>query len=250
MSADGRALQTLAFGDLDAGVWGAALLVPGEPPFVCVAAAGAVVCPDARLAGRGSDEDWQLSGAGIELTVAGAGKAVGAERPGSELGGFDQLCRLSGRLALDGTTQEVSSLGCRAEREGEIDFSRYASLREISAWFEPGDGLALAALRPRRSKGQEADLVSAAVLDSEHSGAVEDPRLSTTYTAEGWPARASLELWLAGDDDQQLLRRVSGEAAGSQVASERGNLDVRAGLFRWYTRGHEGAGVYLLAARG
>lgn len=243
------ALRTVAFGDLESGLWGVVLANPGEAPFLCLGADGKVSRLDARLEGVDSTQEWRLSGAGVELAVTPAGEAVPAGAPESELDGFDQLCRVTGRFQLHDAEHETASLGCRGTRSG---MQTYESLRAVSAWFAPGEGLAVAAFRPRRSKGQEADLISAAVLDSERSGAVEDPRLSTTYTEAGWPARASLELWLATREDEEgpPLRRATGQAAGARLQADWGEREVRAELFRWASRGQDGAGVYVLAAGG
>lgn len=248
---DSGGLQTIAFGDLASGVWGSVLATPGQPPFVClgsgVDADAAVGRLDARLEAGGSAQEWRVTGTDVDLVVAAAGEAVSTGGPESGLEGFDQLCRVTGRFQLNGSSHELSSLGCRGERGGT---PQYESLRAVAAWFAPGDGLALASFRLRRAKGQDADLVSAAVFDPEHAAAVEDPRLSTTYTDAGWPARASLELWLpSGEDEEaQPLRRAAGRAAGARLQGIWGERDVRAELFRWGSRGQDGAGVYVLAA--
>lgn len=249
MTSPAGLLRTFAFGDLATGVWGAALMIPGEPPFLCLGREGVAATAAATLEGAESEEQWRVAGEGIELALEPLGETVDAGGADSEIAGFDQLCQVSGSFTLDGAEQPVSALGCRGAREGSPDLMAFVSLREVLAWFGPSDGLALAAFRPRKSKGQETDVISAAVLDSESAAAVDDPRLSTTYTASGRPARASLELWLPGEDDQQLLRRAAGEATGGGVESVEGELEVRAELFHWYSHGHDGAGVYLLASR-
>jgi hypothetical protein len=250
MTASGR-LQMIAFGDLASGVWGTVLYSPGQAPFVGlgagVGADAAVSQPDARLEGADPAREWRLSGTGLELVVAPAGEAVPAGAPESGLDGFDQLCRVTGHFDFRGSTNELSSLGCRSVHGG-VD--EYESLRAVAAWFASGDGLALAAFRPRRTKGQDGDLVAAAVLDPEHPAAAEDPRLSTTYTGAGWPARASLELWLpsAEDEEAQPLRRAAGQATGARLQAVWGEREVRAELFHWGSRGQDGTGVYVLAA--
>jgi hypothetical protein len=252
-------LRTLVFGSLETLTWGAAwMLSPAAPGFGCVGAAGAHVLLSAALHGESEDQEWRLDGDGAELTASPAGEAVRiAAAPG-----FDQLCRVRGRFVVDGTWYDVDCLGQRRARDEPLELDRLASLRDVSAWFEPADGLALTALRPRTARGHDADLITASVLDSEAPAAVADPRLSTTYTADGRPARAGLELWLAGDPDvaegedgddgeaREYPRRAAGEALGVGVSSRLGELDVRAELFRWHTKELEGAGVYLLARRG
>jgi hypothetical protein len=93
------------------------------------------------------------------------------------------------------------------------------------------------------------------VIAAEGSAAVEDPRLSTTYAADGWPWRAGLELWLAaageggGDSERQYPRRASGDAVGGRAQAEDGALTLRAQPFRWHSRARVGTGMYLLARR-
>ena len=106
------------------------------------------------------------------------------------------------------------------------------------------------AFRGRKAKSHEGDVVTATVLGPEPSAPVDDPRLSTTYEAGGWPVRAGLELWLGGDgDEEQFPRRAAGEAAGARAQAAAGGLDIRAEPFRWHSRGREGAGLYMLARR-
>jgi hypothetical protein len=123
-----------------------------------------------------------------------------------------------------------------------------ASLRLVAAWFEPGDGFALLALRPAKAKGQDQDVVVAAEFDQRRATSATDPRLSTTYTASGKPTRAGVELWIEAAEDSENLypRRAIGEAAQPPVGWEVGDLALEAQLFRWHSTGHEGAGIYLL----
>jgi hypothetical protein len=83
---------------------------------------------------------------------------------------------------------------------------------------------------------------------------VAEPRLSTAYTEEGQPLRATLELWL-GDDDSaepgqeavQYPRRAAGVASGPPATGEFADLALGVQPFRWRAEGREGAGIYLLA---
>lgn len=219
-------MRTVAFGDLDDGVWGAV--------WEGFTTAGGATYP-AAIAGEDPDSEWTISGPGIELVVSPEGEVATAAEG---LGGFDQLCRVRGRY--DG--QEVECLGRRALRD-PINLEKVDSVRDVSAWFDGEAAVALTAVRPRRSKGHEGDLVTAAVFEEGHWVAVEDPRLSTTYDGEGAPTRTTLELWLASEDEQ-YPRRAAGEATGISAPAD--DSGVRAWLFRWHTRDLEGTGVYLL----
>jgi len=250
-------LRTVAFGDLGSGTWGAALaaaaetlVIVADSPEVAREDAPAHAHTTARLDGSGPDEDWRITGEGLELSITAVGEPAHATGGEPERTGFDQLCRVSGRFeTADGSAHAVASLGIRGAREGSLEARRFEALRSVAAWFEPSDGLALAAFRGAGAAGQDRDLISAAVLDTESSAPVEDPRLSTTYSAEGWATRAGLELWLDGDEDQQLMRRASGEAVGARGEAAAGTLELRAELFRWNSHGRDGAGVYLIASR-
>ena len=144
----------------------------------------------------------------------------------------------------------VDCLGQRTSRFGGFDLGKLESVRAVSTWFEPDEGFALMAFRGRRAKHHDSDVITAAVLGPETSAPVEDPRLSTTYDAGGWPVRAGLELWLtAENEEEQYPRRAAGEATGARMQTAAGELDLRAEPFRWHSRGREGAGMYLLARR-
>jgi hypothetical protein len=151
-----------------------------------------------------------------------------------------------GRLTLNGVEREVDCLGRRSERTAELD--EVDSLRDVSAWFEPDEAMAVVALRPPRARGHDADAITAAVLGPESTGAVADPRFSTTYDRAGAPIRSSFELWL-GQAEDEYPRRAAGEAIGPRASHRYGGIDVQASLFRWHSRAREGAGVYILARR-
>jgi hypothetical protein len=235
-------MRTLAFGDLTSGVWGAALVAGDDAaPFVCVGAHTAVAVPGARLTGAGTEDEWRIAGEGVQLTLSPMAEAVAID---GETAGFEQLCRAQGRFAVDGSDHEVKCLARRGERDG--DLGGIDSVRDVSALFEPADGFALVAFRPRPARDHGHDAVSAVVLDAQATAVVADPRFSTTYGGDGRPIRSSLELWL-GEAENEYPRRAAGAAVGPHTSGVRGGLDVQAALFRWSSRGREGAGTYVLA---
>jgi len=266
-------LRALAFGDLDGGAWGVAWVPEpsgSAPVVVGVGATAAVV--SATLVGGERDEEWRLDGDAVELVVSPLGAPVRSGTSDGGIEGFDQLCTVSGRFTRDGDQELVDHLGWRSARSGTLDLRRVGSFRQVSAWFKPGEGLALLALRSRKSRGQEADVLAAVVLETERPGPVADPRLSTTYTAAGLPIRAGLELWVengspvagevepdddAGEADEHVdslaepapheyPRRAAGEALGVHADWSVAEFALHAELFRWHNHGREGAGVYLL----
>jgi hypothetical protein len=241
-------LRTCAFGDAATGVWGAVWTL--DAPAGALVALGdrsVGTAVSAALDGAGPAAGWALHGETLELVLSAASEAAEAS---NGVSGFDQLCRVSGRIELAGVERELSCLGYRAARDlgGPID--QCDSLRAVAAWFEPDEAIGLLAVRPRRAKGHESDALSAAVIEPDSASVVDDPRLSTTYADDGRPLRVALELWLADEQGEHRLRRAAGEAAGPHATGELGEMRARVDVFDWHSRGRDGLGVYLLAQRG
>lgn len=244
-------LRTLAFGDLDGPIWGAAWICGEDLPAPATLGGGdRTFVAGVALSETADGGDWRLEGDHAALVAAPAGEAVGVGPSEDQIDAEVQLCRVTGRFTLDGTEHAVDCLGLRTTRSGAVDVDRLESIRAVSTWFEPDEGFALIAVRGRKAKAHDADVITAAVLGPEHSAAVAEPRLSTTYSVQGWPIRAGLELWVEGEDEgKQYPRRASGEATGARGQAASGPLDVRAERFRWHSRGRDGVGVYFLAHR-
>jgi hypothetical protein len=242
-----RRLRTVTFGALEGGPWGAAWSTAGSPFLLLAASTNAEPrwTPLAAIRGSQSDEDWQLSGEGVDLEVSAVGEPAEIADDDRTVG-FDQLCHVGGRALLGNDELAIDSPGLRGAR-ADVDPAAYGSIRHVSIWFDSGEGIALLALRPRKAKDHSRDIVSAALLEASAATVVAEPRLSTTYTAAGIPARAGLELWLDDEEHEHYPRRAAGEsvAGGARLADD--GVEVRGQLFRWHRRGTEGAGVYLLA---
>jgi hypothetical protein len=246
------ALRTLAFGGLDGTVWGAGWF-PGQAG-AAVAALGVgphqAILHGLRPALAADGVEWQLESDVAALVVAPVSEAVPARSSDDRIEGRDQLCRVAGRVQLEGSEQTIDCLGLRTWWSAGIDLDRFESIRAVATWFEPDEALALTAFRARKAKAHDGDVTAGAVIGPKGSPVVEDPRLSTTYEGEGWPIRAGLELWMAPAEDskEQFPRRASGQAIGPRVqAAADGGLEVRAEPFRWHSRGRDGAGMYILA---
>jgi hypothetical protein len=242
---DAVEIRTLAFGAPETELWAAVWI--GPETFIAfgtfVPGAQATTIRATVSGASAASEEWRVMGDGVDVTVSPASAAVTFV----EIEGYDQLCWARGRLMLDGTERSVDALGRRAVRSG-VEFGRLDSLRDLCAWFPPDDGVALTALRPRRAKGHAGDVIVASVFDSTGAAAVADPRFSTTYAADGSPARAGLELWLNSEDgEEQFPRRAAGEALGPRASTTVDGLSITACPFRWHSRGTDGAGVYVLA---
>jgi hypothetical protein len=247
-------LRTLAFGEVELGLWGSAWdLGDGAPGFTVLGGHGtAAVIDQPALIELGDEErgTWWLSGRDVELESLPEGE------PASVTDGFDQLTRVRGRLRTAGQDHEVDLLGSRAARDG-VDLSRFESIRDVSAWFGPDLGLSVVSARPRGATGHGDDLITASLFEHGQSATIDDPRLSTTYRADGVPARAGVELWLEpGESDranggeeqpEPRPRRAAGEAVGPIASRSDEHLDVHAALFRWHAQGRDGEGVYVLA---
>lgn len=237
-------LRTFAFADLEGGPWGAGWF-PGDAGrgLVLVGASGeAAQALEAELE-AGPENAWRISTEVGELVVAPSGET--AELPGSEAApaGFEEQCTVSGELALGTGPASVAGTGCRARHHTSLD--KVDSVREFAAWFGPGDAMALVSVRPRKHKGHEQDTVAAAVFDAEGWPPITDPRLSTTYTAAGDPARVGLELW--SDEPEGFPRRLAGESMNRSGDGAAHGWTVSAHLMLCHSRGKDGPGVYLLA---
>ena len=243
-------LRAFAFSDPDGELWGAAWIPPASAGTAIISAGGRGASMPLETEGDQPSEAWGLQIGGSSLLVDGLGEPVGdaADAPTD----FDQLCRVSGTLELDGQHREVSCLGWRGARAPGYLGTDVASMRQVAAWFGPDDGFALLALRPARAKGQEADTMSAAMFAPDASKAAAEARLSTSYADSGEPIRAGVELWLqAGDDpDQQYPRRAVGRATHPPVRWAVEGMVLEAHPFHWHAGGHEGPGIYLLGRRG
>jgi hypothetical protein len=254
------ALRTLAFGD--GSVWGASWSSSAVGTAVTAVGAGSqtTILPDLHLpdGDAGAADEWRLDGEHLALLVSPAAEIVDVQAAEDGIEGSDQLCRVTGRFGR----HDVDCLGLRSWWTDSLDLARFESIRSASVWFEPAEGFALTAFRPRKAKAHKDDVLAAAVIGADGSAPVEDPRLSTTYAADGWPTRAGLELWLAAAGDasseeeeeeeeehRPYPRRASGEAIGARAQAAVGELELRAQPFRWHSRGKPGAGMYLLAHR-
>jgi hypothetical protein len=209
---------------------------------------------------------WQVAfagdGAGFELQFSalseplafGVGDADGgpASGPGSGMEGYEQLCRVEGHATVGDERLEINCLGQRGHSWGASDWRALERVSTVAAWLEDDRAVALKAFRPEGKKGHDADVVRAFLVEEGSEGAgrivtdVAEPRLSTTYDAEGHQRRAGLELWL--DEESELPRRAAGEAlCGTSL--EVGALQLDCAFFAWTMEGRAGVGPYEVLRR-
>jgi hypothetical protein len=241
------ALRTVAFGALDGRVWGAAVKSGN---------AGVVFGSGDSAAGTSEpewtveDRAWRLAGDGFDLHVEPRGEAPADDRGSAgsepEVSGLQEFCRVHGTVSLGGAEQIVDCGGTRSVIDG-LDAEAIGSARVVSGWFGPDEAITVIALRSRGAFDHQADLIAATLFDPDGWVPVDDPRLSTTYTQAGDPARTSLELWVS-DGENEFPRRAAGEAAGPSAVVTAGELELRVAPLRCHSRGLEGAGVYVLAS--
>lgn len=241
-----ESLRALAFSDPDSDLWAAAWVPPNVPAALGTNPGITLSC---ALEGERADEPWRLGTGDAELVLEGLPGS--ADEPIDSPPDFDQLCRVSGTLVIEGQPREVSCLGWRSARSPAVLASDLDSLRQVAAWLGPEDGFALLALRSARAKGQDADTVSAAMFEASDAKTIVDPRLSTTYAESGDPCRAGVELWLqAGDDpEQHYPRRAVGQATQPPSRWTVDGFTIEALPFHWHVSGQEGPGIYLLGQR-
>ncbi|MDQ6776835.1 MAG: hypothetical protein M3071_11625 [Actinomycetota bacterium] len=226
----------MAFGEPDGELFGTATVWDGGS----CSSFGAPV----HVEGHGPDDEWRIFGDGIELTFVPVGEAAELELAEAGIASVYQLARVHGTVALDGGRREVDCAGQRTRRLGALDPKRFCALRAVSAWFGDTEGVAVLAARPRRAKGHDSELLDGVLLEGGVPVRVTEPRLSSTYTADGVPSRVGLELWLGEVDSEQHARRAAGEAIGRPAACE--DPGLRSELLRWRMQSRVGVGVYEL----
>jgi hypothetical protein len=270
---------TFAFGDPDAGVFGLArlglaagggsalaVLFSGRDPVAAVARGG-LELPDGAdweslsLGGVSATvveplRRWTVSLAGeqhgfeLSFEALGPPAALDAGSPVAEAGGmtgYEQVCSVRGTVHVGGRVTEVACLGQRGHLWGEPDWTRIEAARTIAAWPDGGLGVSLMAVRPADCRdGHAGEPIWAALLSPDGAIAVAEPRLSTTYDADGHQRRAGLELWLHEEDGYP--HRASGEVlCGSTL--ELGQLVLDCAFFRWRLEGRSGVGRYDILRR-
>lgn len=229
-------LRLVSFGDLEGRIWGGLLDAGAGPALVLGGEAGKHTAAHGTVALTVEDPIWQVSGEGIDLSVAPEPVPAGGDAT-------SELCTVTGSISAADTTITLDCPGTRTTDPGDPDLG---SLRSVAGWFGPELALTLHALRPEHARGHEADRIQATLFEAEGPRPVDEPRLSTTLRENGLPARTSLELWV-GEGDDLYPRRAAAEASGPAARVTAGGIELAGVPLRCHAVGLEGAGVYLVA---
>lgn len=275
------AAVTFAFGDPRSGIFATArlgLTATGASGLLMVFAGGEVAAVRAESAERPSEDGgweavraaglrttvdeplraWTLRGEaeGVELDLRfnarSAAAHLEADRPAAKAGGlegYEHLCAVEGVVAVGAKRQELRCLGQRGHSWGAPDWERLSLTRTLTAWIGEDCGLSLVAARPAKARAHADELVDAMLWEGGPDASatvVDEPRLSTTYDAEGRMRRAGLELYVT--PEAEVARRAHGEVlCGTTV--DLGRLRLDASFFGWEMDGREGVGRYDIVRR-
>lgn len=272
---------TLSFGDARAGLYGTArlglsggrvasglvvLFHRGE--VAAVAAEGGVAVEDAtaweRVAAAGLDvatvqplRAWRVAFAGedasldLEVEAAGAACALAEHDPVARAGGmlgFEQPVRVRGAAHVGGRPLALDGLGQRGRSWGAPDWTRLSRTRTLGAWF-PGRAIALSAVA-REGEEHGGEAIGATLFTPAEDGSpgcvtIGDPRLSTTFDADGRQRRAALELWVT---DEGPVHRAWGEVVCGTTL-DLGRLRLDTAFLTWHMDGERGPGRYDILTR-
>jgi hypothetical protein len=126
------------------------------------------------------------------------------------------------------------------ELESKPDWSHLEGIRLVSARFDDGAVLGVAALRPREARGHGDDLVIARLIDAHgEETTTSDALVSVEYDAGGTPRRLGIELWPEPDS---APRRVAADREAESEARSPEGRDAVAMRFR--LDGTAGSGLY------
>jgi hypothetical protein len=250
-TADGE-LQGSALGVLFAGREPVGVVAEGGAPLDAGAHWGELRLPGLTVRTPEPHARWQVEleapgGAGFALEFEAASPPAeldaddGTARVGG-MAGHERICRVRGTAA----GRPVDCLGQRGRSWGTADWSRIALTRSLAAWLEDGPSLVVSAVRPEGAESHADEAMWAALVDAEGIVRVREPRISTTYDADGHQRRAGLELWVGEEDDYP--RRGAGQVlCGSSV--ELGQLRLDCAFFQWQLDGRAGLGRYDVLRR-
>jgi hypothetical protein len=159
---------------------------------------------------------------------------------------YEQLISVEGVVNTSDEERALHGTGRRVHAWGADRWDDLAVLRSLFAATSDGRAITVASARMRGSEGHHDEARSAHRL-----GGDEEPlpfaevRLSSVYGPEGLPRKASLELYVEGEE---LPRRAAGEALWAATIPLGGNA-LTAAFLRWSVEGTPAFGGYYLFRR-
>jgi hypothetical protein len=226
---------------------------------------------------RFASEDGE-HGFALDLEAASAPAQLESGLPAAKLGGmegYEQLVRVAGTVTVAGRERRFSGRGQRGHSWGSPDWDRLSVARTLGVWLDGDSGVTLTAVRPAKAKSHADEEIHAVLLAPASAGAapgtdvaegggiaaasnggpvegaslatvIADPRLSTTYDADGRQQHAGLELYVTEDAD--YAHRAAGEVACGTTL-DLGRLRLDCAFFRWRMEGRTGVGRYDILRR-
>jgi hypothetical protein len=113
------------------------------------------------------------------------------------------------------------------ELEGELDWDEIETVRVLTARFDDGRCLALAAIHPVGSEGHGADAVAGVLVSDGETAALAEALMSTEYDPDGEIRRVGLELYREEDG---LPLRVAADVTASHQQVDGGVVHRRIAL--------------------
>jgi hypothetical protein len=189
-----------------------------------------------------------LSGEGATLTVrAGEGCELTLTALGPPEGQADQAVTLHRATGTVGSRDFGGLALVRRERPADAAASIE---RTIDILFDATLAFSLLARRAAGAGGHGDEEIAAVVFRGEplEPVAIEKPRLSSTYDAEGRPRHAGLELWES--EEAELALRIGGEALESGELPGGGVAPTQVAFVAWHHNGRRGLGSYSITRNG
>jgi hypothetical protein len=190
----------------------------------------------------------------LDLRAYGAIAELDPDAPVAKAGGmagFEQAVHVTGGATAGGERIAVDALGQRGRSWGAPDWDKISLARTVGAWLQGELTVSLTAIRPGRAAHHDEELIAATILDRDpesgapRASAVVEPRLSTTYDANGRQAAAGLELFV---DEESVPRRAAGQVR-CRTTVDLGRLRLHCAFFRWRMEGRAGVGRYDVLER-
>jgi hypothetical protein len=178
------------------------------------------------------------AGEGCELILAPLDRAEGAD---------DQPVTLH---HASGTVGSRDFAGLALVRRERLADPAVSIERSIDILFDAALAFSLRARRAAGAGGHGEEEIAAVILRGEplELAAIEKPRLSSTYDAEGRLRRAGLELW--ENEEAELALRIGGEVLGSGELPGDGGAPTQVAFVAWHHNGRRGLGSYSITRNG